>query len=215
MPLCVLRGRPPGSRLSRRLSRWGCLALLAAALTGVVGACRPIQGAAAGEAASEAAGGAAGGAAGEVVAVAVARPSDRATVAAADGRLRIDLYSPGGIGAATVTWLAAPDAPPVLRLHLGGLEELRLTHAGGEIVATVASSPPHTVRQSAAAPGNGEAAPQSVTAADPAWLEITWSSGAADAAFPLPAGYFDVVLRDRRLTQPGTSLQIQWIDFFR
>ena len=131
----------------------------------------------------------------------------------------IDIESASGIGTAAVTWTVTPTTPVLLRLHLAGLEELRLANAGAETVASVSSSPPHTVSQSTRSGPDAEQ--QSITSEDPAWLDITWSSGTADAAsaataaFPLQDGYFDVLLSDPRLTQPGTSLEIQWIDFYR
>jgi hypothetical protein len=117
-----------------------------------------------------------------------------------------------------VTWTVTPTTV-LLRLHLAGLEELRLTNGDVETVASVSSSPPHTVSQSTRSGPDAEQ--QSITGEDPAWLDITWSSGASDtesaatATFPLQDGYFDILLSDPRLTQPDNSLDIQWIDFYR
>jgi hypothetical protein len=158
--------------------------------------------------------------------VTAGKPGDRTAVSTEDGRLVIDIYSASGIGTATVAWTALPTAPPVLRLHLGGLEELRLTNDSGEIVASVSSGVPHTVNQSARSSEDAELQP--LTAEQQEWLAISWTAGATGEAtagetaataemisFPLQDGYFDVVLRDGRLTKPGTTLQIRWIDFYR
>jgi hypothetical protein len=80
-------------------------------------------------------------------------------------------------------------------------------------VASVASSIPHTVRQAARRTTDTELQP--ITAEDQEWLAISWAAEDAAAVFPLEDGYFDVVLRDPRLVEPGTTLQIRWIDFYR
>jgi hypothetical protein len=156
----------------------------------------------------------------DTVTISLSKPGDTATVRMADGRLLIEIASARGIGAATLTWKTIPAAPPILRLHLGGLEELRLTTGSGEILASVASSPPHTVSQSARSPESTEFQP--LAPGQQEWLDISWSSGAAGAPvdpaaaiFPLEDGYFDVVLGAERLVEPGASLAIRWIDFYR
>jgi hypothetical protein len=153
------------------------------------------------------------------VTVTLSKPDDIATVGVQDNQILIDIRSDGGIGAATVTWASAPDQPLILRLHLAGLEELRLAAGDIEIVASVSSSPPHTVSQSIRlGPG---AKLQSLTDEDAAWLDISWSSDAPEetsaetATYPLQNGYFDITLNDLHLAQPGTSLEIHWIDFYR
>jgi hypothetical protein len=156
----------------------------------------------------------------DTVTISLSKPGDTAAVRMADGRLLIEIASARGIGAATLTWKTIPAAPPILRLHLGGLEELRLTTGSGEILASVASSPPHTVSQSARSPESTEFQP--LAPGQQEWLDISWSSGAAGAPvdpaaaiFPLEDGYFDVVLGAKRLVEPGASLAIRWIDFYR
>jgi hypothetical protein len=172
---------------------WGCLALLA----GTLAACRPIQPLPAAQA----------GEGTEAAAVTLTKPGDSATVSMEEGRVLIAIQSASGIGSATVDWAARPagalTAPPILRLHLKGLEELRLMNGSGEIVAAVASSSPHTVSQSARSSDDAELQP--IGAENQEWLAISQSAD----------GYFDVVLRDPRLVEPGTSLHIRWIDFYR
>ncbi len=184
-----------------------------AVVAGVMTACRPIQPGLV-ETASPAT-----TPTGDLVTLTLNKPGDKSTLGIQDNQLLIDIESASGIGTAAVTWTVTPTTPVLLRLHLAGLEELRLANAGAETVASVSSSPPHTVSQSTRSGPDAEQ--QSITSEDPAWLDITWSSGTADAAsaataaFPLQDGYFDVLLSDPRLTQPGTSLEIQWIDFYR
>jgi hypothetical protein len=176
-----------------------------AALAGLVAACRPIQPREEGAGAAP-------------PKIELAKPQDDAELKFEDGRMLIDIRSDGGIGGASITWAAAPAVPPVLRLHLRGLEELRLIggnlETGGvETIVSVASTAPHTVRQSTRS--DGEAELQPIVEGDPAWLDVSWSPGGEAAGFPLQDGYFDVTLADTRLTQAGTQLELRWIDFYR
>jgi hypothetical protein len=184
-----------------------------AMVAGVMTACRPVQ-----PGLVETAGPATTPT-GDLVSLTLNKPGDKSTLGMQDDQLLIDIESASGIGTAAVTWTVTPTTPVLLRLHLAGLEELRLTNGDVETVASVSSSPPHTVSQSTRSGPDAEQ--QSITGEDPAWLDITWSSdaseeaSAATATFPLQDGYFDIVLSDPRLTQPGKSLEIRWIDFYR
>jgi hypothetical protein len=183
------------------------------ALAGILAACRPIQ-----PAPAETAGPTAT-LIGELVTLTLTKPGDRSTLGIQDNNLLIDIESASGIGTATVTWTVEPTTPIVLRLHLSGLEELRLANGNVETVASVSSSLPHVVSQATRSEPQIEL--QSISEGDPAWLEISWSSAAFEgasgdtAAFPLQDGYFDIMLSDPRLTQLDTSLEIHWIDFYR
>lgn len=208
---------------------------------GILAACRPVQVApaetvkpatpatttdsilavtpdAALEAASDAA------SAGDLVTLTLTKPGDESTLGIQDEHLLIDIESASGIGTATVTWTVAPTTPVLLRLHLGGLEELRLANGNIETVVSVSSSPPHVVSQSTRSESDAEFQP--ITEGDPAWLDISWALEASDtsgvispaaemATFPLRDGYFDIILSDPRLTKPAANLEISWIDFYR
>ena len=65
-------------------------------------------------------------------------PGDRVQVTTDAGTAIIDLYSPTGIGSATVT-LPRPQ-PVLLHLHLNGLEELRFAYGEVEVLAAVSST---------------------------------------------------------------------------
>jgi hypothetical protein len=162
--------------------------------------------------------------AGDLVTLTLTKPGDKSTLGIKDEHLLIDIESASGIGTATVIWTVAPTTPVLLRLHLSGLEELRLANGNIETVASVSSSPPHVVSQSTRSESIAEF--QSITEGDPAWLDISWASEASDASgvisaaaematFPLQDGYFDIILSDPRLTKPGAKLEIRWIDFYR
>lgn len=183
-----------------------------ALMAGILAACRAIQLAPA-EAANPAA-----TPVDDLVTLTLAKPGDKSTLGMENDYLLIDIESASGIGTAVVTWTVKPATPVILRLHLAGLEELRLTAGDVETVTSVSSSPPHTVSQSTRSEPDAEL--QSITDEDPAWLDISWSStdkntSAETATFPLQDGYFDITLNDPRLTKPGTNLEIRWIDFYR
>lgn len=209
----------------RRIALPAGLAAVGILMAGILAACRPVQVAPAPglEAAVEPPAAGVATPAGDLVTLTVSKAGDKSTLGVQDGILWLDIESPSGIGTASVTWTVTPTTPVVLRLHLGGLEELRLVNGDVETVASVSSTPPHPVSQSTRTGTDAQLQP--IAEGDPAWLDISWSTGesegavegatAAAAAFPLKNGYFDIVLSDPRLTAPGTSLEIRWIDFYR
>jgi hypothetical protein len=139
---------------------------------------------------------------GDLVTITLSKQGDKSTLGEKDGTLWIEIESPSGIGSADVTWTVTPTTPVMLRLHLGGLEELSLVNGDAATSVSVSSSTPHIVTQSTRdKPGDQ---PQQIAEGDPAWLNVSWSDD-----------YFDVDLSDPRLTQPGTPLEIRWIDFYR
>jgi hypothetical protein len=168
------------------------LAMIAAILV----ACQPTEVAPAAEGQSSAT------PVGDLVALTLTKQGDKSTLGEKDGTLWIEIESPSGIGSADVTWTVTPTTPVVLRLHLGGLEELSLVNGDAATSVSVSSSTPHSVTQSTRdKPGDQ---PQQIAEGDPAWLNVSWADG-----------YFDIALSDPRLTQPGTPLEIRWIDFYR
>ena len=139
---------------------------------------------------------------GDPVAITLSKQGDKSTLGEKDGTLWIEIESSSGIGSADVTWTVTPTTPVMLRLHLGGLEELSLVNGDAATSISVSSSTPHIVTQSTRdKPGDQ---PQQIAEGDPAWLNVSWADG-----------YFDIALSDPRLTQPGTPLEIRWIDFYR
>ena len=139
---------------------------------------------------------------GDLVTITLAKQGDKSTLGEKEGTLWIEIESPSGIGAADVTWAVAPTTPVMLRLHLGGLEELSLVNGDVATSVSVSSSTPHIVTQSTHdKPGDQ---PQQIAEGDPGWLNVSGADG-----------YFDIALSDPRLTQPGAPLEIRWIDFYR
>ncbi len=114
----------------------------------------------------------------------------------------VDVKSETGIGAGSVM-LQAGDwpSPLTLRLHLGGLEELRITAGDAVVELSVSSGPGQQVHQSLAM---GGAPGQELTPASPYWLGLTAGESYYEVALP-PA-----------LLPPGVeAFDIHWIDFYR
>lgn len=125
----------------------------------------------------------------------------------------LDIASNFGLGRATVTLTGGPPPSSVaLRLHLRGLEELRVTDATGTTVAEVASAPGHTIRQRRLTPDGGE---QPIDHSSPHWLGISIVAPEPDPSFPLRDGHFAVTLPGTALAGGEGPLTIAWIDFYR
>lgn len=137
---------------------------------------------------------------------------DRVSIQHDSGTAYIDVYSPRGIGSATFE-LEAGGMPEqvIVRLHLTGLEQFRLTSARDIVSASVSSGEQLQITQTLLSSG-GESP---IAPGDPLWMEIEVISGSAEPAIPLREGYFEVLLPEEFLRQAGRSFEVQWIDFYR
>ena len=152
---------------------------------------------------------------GKLAVVAVARHDDRIAWAVSEDRIRFDIYSPGGIGRATVHMVTDPyPAQIVLRFHLRGLEELRFDYQTTVISVAVASIGDDVVHQQVVL-GTGEA--QSIAPDSPYWMKTTPVMGQppSSTAGSSNNGYIDVELPPSFLQGEETTFSIAWIDFFR
>jgi hypothetical protein len=138
----------------------------------------------------------------------------------------IDISSESGIGNAEIRYPAQPQPETiVLRMHLGGLENLQIKGRESTIQASVSSIQPYLVRQSLIT--QGEESP--IDRSSPYWLDITivGSDPEESGSIPLRDGYFEVglpaeVLRSENDTSEEPisnsdfeSLVVSWIDFYR
>lgn len=135
---------------------------------------------------------------------------DRVDVQFRDGTAIFDVYSPGGIGAATIhlETTAVPERM-ILRLHLMGLEELRITSSENAIRASVSSSAPPQVNVHEI----GSEMP--ILPVDPLWVQVDIVTTRSERKIPLEDGYFEVSLPGGLIRQAGDSLGVEWIDFYR
>jgi hypothetical protein len=137
---------------------------------------------------------------------------DRVDIRYENGTSFIDIYSPTGIGSAILE-LESGTMPGgmVLRLHLKGLEELRLTSAQTSLAASVSNSNPSEIQQRVLAASSDTP----LLPGDPLWMPLEIISPQAEKTIPLEEGYFEVEVSQEFLRKAGKSFEIQWTDFFR
>ncbi|MDQ2691279.1 MAG: hypothetical protein M3Y68_04545 [Chloroflexota bacterium] len=137
---------------------------------------------------------------------------DQVTVQHQDGVLFVDIQSPTGIGSASFE-VTAGSLPHdiVLRLHLTGLEDFRLTSATDSIGISISSGAEPTIQQRLISPSSETP----ILPGHPLWMTTDIVSEQPEPAIPLDEGYFEIALPKDFLAQAGTSFEIQWIDFYR
>lgn len=137
---------------------------------------------------------------------------DQVDIQSKDRAALIDIHSPTGIGSARFE-LEAGSLPEeiVLRLHLKGLEEFRLSSAQDSIAASVSSSDASDVHQKIIASGGDSPLQPS----HPLWLQIEIIAGQAEKKIPLEEGYFEITVPKEFTRKAGSSFEIEWIDFYR
>jgi len=133
-----------------------------------------------------------------------------------EGRTIVDVRSAIGIGRMKLS--AANDQWPttlVLRLHLRGLESLRIGNGTSSIDISILSYEPHRqLCEVVHTPGERR---QSVDEESPFWMpvQIKNTETAGQPKIPLVDGYFEVTLPAVLLKHKPKSLSIRWIDFYR
>lgn len=141
------------------------------------------------------------------------RPDSSITVSGADGAAILEIHSPSGIGAATVS-MGEGLAPRqiVLRFFLNGLEELRLSYADVELIVSVPSQQTGEVLQLRSV--NGQQL--TIERTDPAWMEVRTPGkhGYNSATAPNGAPIEVVLPADFQRRNPR-QFTMAWIDFFR
>ena len=114
----------------------------------------------------------------------------------------IDIQSPSGIGMAAVQ-LESGVMPRevILRLHLKGLEQVRLSAGDETVSASVSSAATPIISQTLLSSG----VESSLLPENPAWLEIEVGQ----------EGFFEIRLPTGFLQKAGTSFTVEWVDFYR
>jgi hypothetical protein len=143
------------------------------------------------------------------------RPEDRITIKATAGQTIFSVTSPSGIGGATITRQEARwPKEIILRFHLRGLEDFRISNGLVEIGGAVASHSGHAVRLHLKEKGK-EGPP--LTRENPFWTEITRrdADGRATEGLPKEGGYFEMKLPPALLNDQTKRLTLSWIDFYR
>ena len=145
--------------------------------------------------------------------VTVKSPSDEVIIQNGDNNTAIDIHSVTGIGSAKFE-LESGDLPETLvaRLHLGGLEEVRVSSDKTIIVASFSSGEVFDGSNQKITLSGKE---YPITPAHPLWLNIRVVSNDMTPNIPLEEGYFEIVLPKEFIEESGNSFEIQWIDFYR
>lgn len=140
-------------------------------------------------------------------------PDDRVDIEYQSGIAQIDIQSPTGIGSAAFELASGPMPEGMtLRLHLKGLEQIRLTSAQDQIAASVSSSE--------AAPAENQTllssgAETPLLPGHPLWMPIAIVANQAEKKIPLEEGYFEITVPQEFIRNAGTTFEIEWIDFYR
>lgn len=129
------------------------------------------------------------------------------------GIAMVDIHSPSGIGSASIA-LESGKMPEtiILRLHLKGLEDFRLSSGQMAIAASVPSSGMSEAMNQRLISSGKES---SLTPGHPLWLDVEIISNQADQKIPLEDGYFEIRLPKIVIQKAGNSFTVQWIDFYR
>jgi len=145
--------------------------------------------------------------------VTVDDPANQVNLQNQDHSMAIDITSPSGIGSATFE-LESGSMPEtiVLQLHLGGLEEIRVSSAQTTIAASVASTGSFEVKNQRLIQSGTESV---LTPAHPWWMKIRVVSDETTPTVPLQQGYFELEIPKGFITETGNSFEIQWVDFYR
>ena len=140
-------------------------------------------------------------------------PDDQVGIQYENGTSLIDIQSPTGIGSAAFE-LESGTMPGnmILRLHLQGLEEFRLTSAQEEISASVAGGDAVTLDHQTLL-SSGTETP--LLPGHPLWMEVQIVSGQGEKKIPLEEGYFEVTVPQEFIRNAGQTFEIEWIDFYR
>jgi hypothetical protein len=140
------------------------------------------------------------------------RDNDKVEVRADKDKTVFIVKSPFGISQAIIErtdekWTDAV----VLRLHLKGLENFRVTNGKVKLETSV-SSQDGKVR---VWKDGMEDAP--LDAKSPYWMEIRMigSDGKPAKAIPLKDGYFEMALPEALIERNPRSITVNWIDFYR
>src|SRR5215207_5992110 len=144
-----------------------------------------------------------------VFSISTKNQNDQIDVQYVDGAAIIDVQSPTGIGSAKLD-LESGGMPEnmLLRLHIQGLEEIRLISERAVIVASGSSSGSFSINEQRV---NSSGSESSITSIDPLWMKIEIISDQAKK-IPLESRYFEITVPREFLRNAGSSFEIQWID---
>lgn len=142
------------------------------------------------------------------------RDDDRVDVKAEKGKATFSIHSPFGISNAVIerTGEAWPDAV-VLRLHLKGLENFKVTNGKTKLEGSASLQDGKAVVR--LWKDGKEDAP--LDAKSPFWMEVRILDGDGKQAkeIPLKDGYFEMQLPKAIFEGKPKTTTVNWIDFYR
>ncbi|MEZ4866538.1 MAG: hypothetical protein R3C14_34785 [Caldilineaceae bacterium] len=129
----------------------------------------------------------------------------------------IDVQSASGIGSAKVELPAEHGLNQiVLRLHLQGLEDLKLIYGVATITAQVSSQSLAVASQNPSQHVSTACGiEEDLTPTSAYWLDLQMVSAQQPAQIPLKDGYFEFALPKDFWATPNHSFTVQWVDFYR
>ena len=140
------------------------------------------------------------------------RDDDKIEVTAKNDKAVISVRSPFGISHAEIerSYVKWPDSV-ILRLHLKGLESLKISNGKVTLEAAV-SSQDSTMRL-----WEGDKEDSPLDSKSQYWMEIRLigKDGKPTKGMPLDDGYFEMQLPRALLEGNPKSITISWIDFYR
>lgn len=148
-----------------------------------------------------------------VFAVTAKGEGNKLTASAQGNTTVFDVYSWSGIGSGAVEFVSGePPKNIVIRLHLKGLEEFRLSYKETVIVASKPSDANSKVIQRLISPEGNE---QSISSDSPFWMEIKEINDQAIFPYTSESGYFEITMPEELIWEAYRSFSMLWIDFFR
>ena len=138
---------------------------------------------------------------------------DRIDVSVKDRTAYLDVHSGSGIGSAQIKLVSGGPLEQIfLRLHLKGLEELRITDEPMAMILRVSSGENPVVMQSVIDESGEEL---QIAPGQPNWIDFQIVANQPSPRIPLEQGYFELLLPAEMLNSGDQSVSIHWIDFFR
>ncbi len=140
------------------------------------------------------------------------RDTDKVNVGAENGKTLLAIRSPTGISRAVIE-RRADDWPDtvMLRLHLRGLENLKITN-GKETLEVSVSSHDVNVRQWK---DGKEEEPLDSNHPHSVEVRMIGKEGKPVKTIPLIGGYFEIQLPEALFEDNPKSITVNWIDFYR
>jgi hypothetical protein len=141
------------------------------------------------------------------------KPADQIKVKIVDDFATLDVFSPSGIGGATIM-VAKGNWPTtiIFRLHLSGLESFAISNGKVKLTGSVLSHSGNTKRLYLSEDGkdgkDGEREPGTE-------IKVLDAAGKPVKGLPEKGGYFEIMLPKALLESQPKSLELGWIDFYR